>query len=898
MSNFKFNNPWLLFLIIPLVAIIIVGFFLMRKEKRYTKKNIISFSLHIVIALLISVAFADPQYLAIDKETEVYVLVDASASEKTSVDRIDTVVKNVRNEALKTPNTRVGVIPFAKEATTLVELGGDFNSINDIYNNTNFDYTATNLEEALLYTTEKFRPEAYKRIVLISDGNETDGEAINTIETLMQEGITVDVINLEADFPVEISLTGLNYVDNTYLNREEVVEVLINSSSATNVTVDLYKDNSVIESTDTHLSNGLNVVEFSLDTSIAGNFQYKVEIKAQDGSEFNDTFSENNARSFVQNVSGDFNILFLGTSNSQLNAFEEMAGLSGETTIESYIGKKDVPYTLDELIEYDEIILSDIDLLTLNNYEEFVENLSTAVSVYGKSVFTFDSTHVGNDNDPALVLYNDLLPVQYQPDDSRALVLVLDSSGSMGGNNLDMVIAGAKEVVSKLGLNDSIAVVTFESNTSVPVTMTTIRNEENRLDIMDKIDRITDGGGTTMLGALREAYKQIQGVTAEYKDIVLLSDGDAGDNPKDLEEYVTSMSFSNISSSFINVDAENSDGAELMKTLAKLGNGQYRYCASYTDLKDIMVDTIEEETMEPIIEKDSPIIYQIAEDPSLVGGVLNNLENVTGYNYCRMKSGANTVLAVQYIHTNSENELNVMAIPLYAYWDFGAGKVSSFTSSLDTNWTRDFWNAESGKTFFKNIVNQSLPERYNKSFLNVEFEAKGSSSKISVTPNVDTKNTKVSVQVSSDNKTESSTYDLVYDGRSFSYDIPTPEVGFYNITISFSRLNSETNEYELIETTSITYSFDYSSEFNFFDDSKNTLLNQIASQCGGSILAENNVHFDISDNQLTEASYISLMVWILLAAVVVYLVDITIRKSIFRKRPKKEVTATAPDNYF
>ena len=203
-----------------------------------------------------------------------------------------------------------------------------------------------------------------------------------------------------------------------------------------------------------------------------------------------------------------------------------------------------------------------------------------------------------------------------------------------------------------------------------------------------------------------------------------------------------------------------------------------------------------------------------------------------------------------------------------------------------------------GKTFFKNIVNQSLPERYNKSFLNVEFEAKGSSSKISVTPNVDTKNTKVSIEVSSDNETESSTYDLVYDGSSFSYDIPTPKVGFYNTTISFSRLNSETNEYELIETTSITYSFDYSSEFNFFDDSKNTLLNQIASQCGGSILAENNVHFDISDNQLTEASYISLMVWIILAAVVVYLVDITIRKSIFRKKAKKEVTATAPDNYF
>ena len=897
MNNFKFNNPWLLFLMIPLVALVIVGFFLMRKEKRYTKKNIISLSLHLVMAVLISFAFADPQYLAIDKETQVYVLVDASASEKTSVERIDKAIKSVRDEVLKTPNTMVGVIPFAKEATTLVDLGGNFNSINDVYNDSHFDYTATNLESALLYTADKFNNDAYKRIVLISDGNETDGEAINTIETLMEKGITVDAINLEADFPVEISLTGINYTDNTYLDREESVEALINASQPSNVTVNLYKDNIVIDSRNMYLSNGLNVVNFPLDTSTSGEFRYKVEVVAQDGSDFNDTFIENNARSFIQNVSADFKILFLGTSNSQLNKFVELADLSEETTIDSYIDKKDVPYLLEDLIDYDEIILSDIDLTALTNYSEFVNNLTTAVSVYGKSVFTFDSTYLGNTNDPALVLYNYLLPVQYQPDDSRALVLVIDSSGSMGGNNINMALQGAKKVVDKLDVNDSIAVVTFETNTTVPVTMTTIRNEDNRQDIKDKIDHIKVGGGTNMMNALDEAYKQIQGVTAEYKDIITLSDGVAGDDIDDLKDYVTSMSFSNISTSFINVGDK--EGEELLKTLAKLGNGQYRYIDSSLGLDEIMVDTIEQEVIDTIIEKDSPVIYQKKDDVTLQGGVYNNLENVLGYNYCRMKSGANTVLSVQYIHTNSENELSVIAVPLYAYWDFGAGKVSSFTSSLDTDWTRKFWNANSGKTFFKNIVNKSLPTRFNKSILNVEFEANGSSSKVTVSPNVDTKDTKVEVDIKSLNDGSiDSTYELIYDGSSFNYNLPTPEVGFYETTIKFSKLNPETGEYDLVETTIVTYSFDYSSEFNFFDDSKNTLLNEIASQCSGSILAEDNIHFNIDDNQLTEASYISIMVWLLLAAVIVYLVDITIRKSLFRKKTKKEIQEQAPDNYF
>lgn len=896
MNNFKFNNPWLLFLIIPLVVLIVVGFFMMKKEKRYTKKNIISFSLHLVIAVLISVAFADPSYLTVDKETDVYILVDASASEKTSTDRIDQAIKDVRAAALETPNTKVGVIPFAKEAKTLVELGGSFNSINDIYNDESFDYTATNLEEALLYTAEKFDSDSYKRIVLISDGNETDGEAINTIETLMQEGITVDVINLKADFPVEISLTGINYTDNTYLNRDESVEALINASAPSNVTLELYKDGSLIASQNAYLGAGLNVVSFPLDTSSSGEFKYEVKIKEQDGSKFNDTFIENNTRSFVQNVSGDFEILFLGKTNAELNKFKELASLPEEATIDSYINEETVPYTLEDLIKYDEIILSDIDLTTLDNYADFITNLSTAVSVYGKSVFTFDATYVGNTNDPALVLYNDLLPVQYQPDDSRALVLVIDSSGSMGGNNLDMAIQGAKEVVDKLDVNDSIAVVTFETNVTVPVTMTTIRNEENRQDIKDKIDRITNNGGTNMLNGLDEAFKQIQGVTAEYKDIITLTDGLAGDDIDDLKKYVTSMSFSNISCSFINI--LDKEGEELLRTLAKLGNGQYHYVDSALGLKDIMVDAIEEEIIDTVIEKDSPVIYQIEDDPSLEGGVYNNLENVLGYNYCRMKSGANTVLSVQYIHTNSENQLSVIAIPLYAYWEFGAGKVSSFTSSLSTDWTSKFWSAASGKTFFKNIVNQSLPDRYNKSVLNVEFKANGSTSEIEVSPNVDTKNSKVSVELKSlEDESTIANYDLVYDGSSFTYNLPTPNVGFYEAKINFSKLNSETNEYEVVETTTVVYSFDYSSEFNFFDETENTLLNQIASQCGGSILAENNIHIDMSNNQLADSSYVSLMVWILLAAVIVYLADITIRKSIFRKKEKKEVSEPA-DNYF
>lgn len=897
MNNFRLGNPWLLFLLIPLIGGVILGFFLMKKEKRYTKKNIITFCLHLLLAVTISFAFADPQFLEIKENTEVYVLADASASEETSTDRIDEAIRKIREQAQEVPGTKVGVIAFAKDCRVLAKPGESFSTLKDVYEDETFDYSATDVEKALTFAAEQYSDNVIKRLVLISDGEETDGNAIDAMEAVIQAGIQLDALDLEADYPYEVAIASIEYTDNAYLNRAETLKVSVNATVQTSADINLYKDGTLLSTQNAYLANGVNVFTFDLDTSKAGEFTYKVEVTQQNDTTFNDTFRENNARSFVQKVTGDFNILFLGTNDTEVNEFKRLSGLDDQAKITTYLNAEKVPYALEDLIAYDEIVLSDIDMTKLEHYTEFIDNLYTAVSVYGKSVFTFNSTHVGNTNDEALTEYNDMLPVQYQPDDSRALVLLIDSSGSMGGNNIDMAIAGAKAVVDNLSINDSISIVTFDTDVRVPVTMTTIRNEQNRTDIKAKIDNIVVNGGTNMLDGLEEAFKQIDGVTAEYKNIITLSDGLPGDNPDDLKDYVTTISFSNISCSFINIG--DLEGEEILKTLATLGNGKYYFIDSSFDLKDIMVDSIDQEVVNAVIEKESDIIYRMKDDPSLQGGVYNNLDTIGGYNYCRTKSGANTVLTVQYIHTNSENEISVIAVPLYAYWSFGRGKVSSFTSSLDTDWTSKLRNSAAGQTFFKNMISQSFPDRFNKSILDIDFTTNGSSSDIVVTPNIDNTDTRVTMAVTDRSLNTTSDYTLVYDGESFKGQIQTPNVGIYDATITYSKLNEETGEYETLETIDYTFSFDYSSEFDFFSDKDSILLYQLTDQSGGKLLAENDIRYEISSGQLSQASYTSAMVWFLAASVVIFLVDITIRKTTFRKRnANKEKTQNTQPNYF
>lgn len=914
MSNFKFWNPWLLFLMIPLIAGVIVGYFMMKKYKRHNIRNILSLALHIVLAVTISFAFADPQYLTVKSDTNLYIVADASASDRESISKINKAIEQVKKRAeTDVPGTKVGVVAFGKNAVTLTELGEDFTDLSEVYKDEEFDYSASNIENALNYTVSLFSDDVIRRIVIISDGEETDDSAVEAMQTIIEEGIHLDAIDVDANYTEEVSITGITYNDKTFLNREESVKITVNSTKETNCTVNVYENDENVASQSAYLSGGVNMFSFSLDTTAAGTYTYRVEIVEQSGYPFYDTYSENNKRTFVVDVSDEFNILYLASESAgetSYNNFMSYGNFSSETTVEKYYisdkGGSSVPTTLDELIGYDEIVLCDVDMTKIRNYALFAQNLETAVSDYGKSVLTFDSTHTGDENNESLTIYNQMLPVQFQPDDTSAVVLVVDNSGSMS-SGIDMAIRGAKEIVNKMAKTDSIAVVAFGSSTDVVVSMQTIRSETNRQDIIKAIEDKLDasGGGTVMRGGLQEAYNQISGVTAEYKNVITLTDGADSGSKNTVYELVTKMSFENISCSFINIGSSSTE--EYMTTLAKLGNGKYYFIKNYSSLSDIMVKAAETEILNSTIEDSSglSVQYRLKEDPSLnsttdkgtvKGGLVDSLSDIYGINYSRVKSGANTVLTVQYIHTNKDNALSVIAIPLYAYWNYGKGRVSSFTTSLTSSWSTKFRGSDAGKKFLRNVITQSYPDKYTKSILNTEYSANGVTTTLKVTPNIYFADSKMTAVVKDPTTGETLEYSLSYDGESYSANISTPAIGQYETTITLSVKNEETGEYEVEDSLEMTVNFDYSKEFNFFDDNDNNLMYNLALQAGGTYSSVDNVKYEITDAEKSEASYKDTNIYILIGAMVLYLVDIFIRKSTFKMKKKKKPEASSSDS--
>jgi|SRR6185436_4457497 len=147
------------------------------------------------------------------------------------------------------------------------------------------------------------------------------------------------------------------------------------------------------------------------------------------------------------------------------------------------------------------------------------------------------------------------------PQETGALVLVLDRSGSMQGPKLDAVKEAATAAVDALDGHDQVAIVMFDSDAEVLVPL---QASANRQQIAAEIARVNAGGGTQMLGALRSAHDILAAANAQVKHVILLSDGEAAS--EGLVDLATQMRQQKITLSTIGVAGADQHLLELLST--------------------------------------------------------------------------------------------------------------------------------------------------------------------------------------------------------------------------------------------------------------------------------------------------------------------------------------------
>ena len=891
MNNIEVRNPYLAFIAIPLVAIVVLFFFHIPKQKRLWTKHIISLVLHFFIAATLTLTFIDINYLYTSKNTELVVLADCSDSELESKDELDKVVGNIYDKLNNT--TKACVVAYAESPQKVVDFGGRYDgAIKKVFEDNSFKRNSTNIEKALRYANTLYSENTVRRLIIISDGIETDGSATLALEDLRHNEVNIECVYTRHGEKAknEIAITNIEFVDTVFLNRAQTVKASIRSFKEEETTVNLWKNGMVIDSMQMPITRGLNEVEFILPTDTVGTFDYKVTVEPGTGkTALEDTYVENNTCSFTQKVTDEFKVLILKKDQSVnvRNIFiNDLQCFTINTDVEEYWYKDNsLKFDLDFLLKFDEYIFYDVSVKEIPHYEEIVPNLFTCVASYGKTLQNFGELNLSTQDTDALELYADMLPVQIEGSSEKAVVLNVDVSGSMYGESIVQARNGAKACVDILNEKDFLGVVSFSDSAKVVAPLSAAKR--NAESIKSAISRMEPEGGTQMNAGLQKSFELLSNSTFEYKYVITLSDGEPFETDQELIEQVEKMAAAGISCSFINI--LNPSGEQLLQRLADAGFGAYFYCDNTEQLVNTMIEAVGVRSLSGIIDnKPLPVGVANTDDPVLDGVNTDALGNINGSYICYRKPDASTVLTIPYQkESEGTGSSTNMTLPLFAYWRFGKGTVSSFTSNFGT-WTYQFRNSADGRKFFQNAWNTLLPETASHEQIQFTYETKGVTSDLHIYAADTDTNAEVKVTLTGP-KGDTITGQLYFDGKQYSGNIPTADIGTYAVHVDYKHHITMTNgEVMMVPLGTGDYNlfFDYSSEYNVFDASEGELLYELASNRED--VAINEPNYAALGEELQYTSYRSTSLWFLIATLVLFLADVFVRKGEAKKKKKPE----------
>ncbi|MEV4178502.1 VIT domain-containing protein [Nonomuraea sp. NPDC049709] len=152
----------------------------------------------------------------------------------------------------------------------------------------------------------------------------------------------------------------------------------------------------------------------------------------------------------------------------------------------------------------------------------------------------------------------------------RDLVLLLDRSGSMSGWKMVCARRAAARIVDTLTPQDRFAVLTFDSVVEQAFEGLVEASDRNRYRAVEHLARVDARGGTELLEPLRQAIALLGGQAGRERVVVLVTDGQVGNEDQILEQAGGALSAMRVHT----VGIDRAVNAGFLGRLAGLGAGR------------------------------------------------------------------------------------------------------------------------------------------------------------------------------------------------------------------------------------------------------------------------------------------------------------------------------------
>lgn len=544
----------------------------------------------------------------------------------------------------------------------------------------------TDLAQAMRMAMAMFPQDTAKRMVVLTDANQTQGDVLTEIRTAAANNIAVDVVPLRYKHRNEVMFEKLQAPAYAHLHDQIPLKLLLRSERPTTGRIMLYHDGVPVDPTGkghrVELQPGVNPLTIRLALHHTGAHKFEARFEPDDPTA--DEIVQNNVARAFTNVEGEATVLYLhhpgGDESHRLEDDQPLiAALESERIRVVTASAAEADMDPARLQQYSAVILANVPADAFNETQHrslasYVRDLGGGLIMVGGD----DSYGAGGWQGSAV---EDVMPVRFDVDETKqiprgALVVIMHACEMPQGNmwTTETCLAALK-TLSRL---DYFGVVDWTArgyDWAIP-----LRLADDKKGVERQIRKMQSSDMPDYHQPMDIALTGLKARTdASQKHVIMISDGDASaPSPALLNKYRGAK----VTVSTVSVFPHGNREIATLKDIAHRTGGKYHAIANSGDEKKLPQIFIKEAK---IVRR--PLIREAQFQPKrrsalseILDGITGDLPTLNGYVVTTPRSPAEIDLPL----------VSDKGDPILAHWQRGLGRTVAFTSGWWTHWCGDW----------------------------------------------------------------------------------------------------------------------------------------------------------------------------------------------------------------
>ncbi|MBI2192410.1 MAG: VWA domain-containing protein [Planctomycetes bacterium] len=681
-------NPFAFFLLLLIPLLIAIGLRTYDRASGLRRGVMIAARSLVALALVADLLTLQVWWTDTKQDLCVYYLVDLSTSMQPHRREAARAVR----ESLEARDSRTwaGVIAFDARPRVLVPAGPtpDVRLIAEaiegqdpgLARSAAAEEQETNLAAAIRLALSSFPGDRARRICLVSDANETEGNAVQQAWLAGQAGVDIVALDLQLRAKPDVAVDRISLPETVHLNQAFPVTVSLTSSfpaggpdTDSRAALRLYRNHVLVSSRDVELRPGGQTAEFRQRLDRGGRFVYEARLTTERPQ------NPENDRVVAYLELRDVPRLLIVADEAEEQRHLR-AAFEGARVHLDVRPARGLPQTMLDLQDFAAVLIGNLPASAMSSNQ--MKLLHDYVREFGGSVVMAGGDQALAAGGYAGTLVEDLLPALCsfgeKETPTSALVMVADTSVSVRIHPEDF--QGEKTAFTSQLYGQAVQVLSDRDRLGLIGMASELTSARWFLTLQQVVDRprllqasIPFDDRSNLYRPLQAAYEALAKVHATNKGILIVTDGYV-EPGYDYAQLAMQLASGEVSVSCVAVGREANH--ELLREIARWGNGRYYPAEDVQEAARVLEREIQEFARAVVIER--PIEVLAIRPGEVLNGVDIDLSpTLFGYVRVKPKLASETLLVTQ----KSKD-------PILVTWKYGAGRSAIFTSDVRGKWSQ------------------------------------------------------------------------------------------------------------------------------------------------------------------------------------------------------------------